>query len=79
MKLAHHRLRGSALVFAYHCEEWKISRMTKPAEDRVAGEFNPAGRLISRACSGETDGAMVYRSSKPILNVRAGTSFVRWS
>ena len=22
-----------------------ISRMTKPAEDRVAGEFNPAGRL----------------------------------
>jgi hypothetical protein len=22
--------------------------MTKPAEDRVAGEFNPAGRLILR-------------------------------
>ena len=57
--------------------------MTKPAEDRVAGEFNPAGRLISRACLGETAVAMVgstvYRSSEAILNVRAGTSFVRWS
>jgi len=23
--------------------------MTKPAEDRVAGEFNPAGRLLALA------------------------------
>ena len=27
------------------CRPVWISRMTKPAEDRVAGEFNPAGRL----------------------------------
>src|SRR5271157_655341 len=27
------------------CRPVWISHMTKPAEDRVAGEFNPAGRL----------------------------------
>jgi hypothetical protein len=27
------------------CRPVWISRMTKPEEDRVAGEFNPAGRL----------------------------------
>ena len=27
------------------CRHVWISRMTKPAEDHVAGEFNPAGRL----------------------------------
>src|SRR5208337_2266980 len=31
------------------CRPVWISRMTKPAEDRVAGEFNPAGRLNCQA------------------------------
>ena len=30
------------------CRPVWISRMTKPAEDRVTGEFNPAGRLVER-------------------------------
>ncbi len=30
------------------CRPVWISRMTKPAEDRVTGEFNPAGRLMAR-------------------------------
>ena len=29
--------------------------MTKPAEDRVAGEFNPAGRLIAIRSRGDDD------------------------
>src|SRR5271157_5865312 len=33
------------------CRPIWISRMTKPAEDHVAGEFNPAGRLNRTAAT----------------------------
>ena len=36
------------------CRPVWISRMTKPAEDRVTGEFNPAGRLTG--CQTRRDG-----------------------
>jgi len=47
------------------CRPVWISRMTKPAEDRVAGEFNPAGRLKRRCRSRRLRFLAVDSSGRP--------------